>query len=270
MAVLATWRPPGWIFLITSFLALAFQADVLAVLCYCCILGCYDSLDEWRVQVIEPGRVLLVTCSGAGGLLAFLAAHVDPAAQMEYKRHLFYRIMDALALLPRHCIFLLGGWSIPATGEDLLDLQFPLSQPRGLPISRLFDSTFSRFTELHQPDHTRRGTCDGGLRFFSRIDCLYVNLASPDIIDCSPSPFLYGPPSSRFLHSDHCPVVSRLHAPRTSPPASPRLLSWAAKHDYFPDCVTAVLNDVRLPTDPWGALSVYKICLLEAGRRQQG
>ena len=89
MAVLATWRPPGWIFLITSFLALAFQADVLAVLCYCCILGCYDSLDEWRVQVIEPGRVLLVTCSGAGGLLAFLAAHVDPAAQMEYKRHLF-------------------------------------------------------------------------------------------------------------------------------------------------------------------------------------
>ena len=96
---------------------------------------------------------------------------------------------------------------------------------------------------------------------------MYANLSSADVIDCSPSTFLFGSPSSRFLHGDHCPIASKLHAPRASPLASPRLLSWAAKHVSCPGFVNAVLQDVELPTDHWEALSVYKLCLFEAGRR---
>ena len=134
--------------------------------------------------------------------------------------------------------------------------------PKVDPLSDYFDDRLSNFVELHQPGFTHCRTNEGKIRHLSRIDRVYTNVPSSELLDM----WAVAAARGKFgaLPSDHLPVSVRL----TKKPAARSatvVRPWVARTEAFSVAVEKLWR-LRAVGSLVGSLAELKDCLRAAAQ----
>jgi endonuclease/exonuclease/phosphatase family metal-dependent hydrolase len=126
-------------------------------------------------------------------------------------------------------------------------------------VAKLTEVALEQYTELYQPHYTRRGTSGGVIVNLSRIDRLYSNCATCDLMDRRPLVATIGIVTVTTSPSDHVPVSGTINEPIDAPPMHPKIATWIVQHRFFPAAVAQLWRTARLvPGSPMERLAVAK------------
>ena len=130
------------------------------------------------------------------------------------------------------------------------------------PLSDYFDGKLCDLVELHQPDFLHCRTNGGRIRHLSRIDRVYTNVPSCELLDM----WAVAAARGKFcaLPSDHLPVSVRLMkkpTARSAPVVRPRV----AKAEAFSGAVERLWK-LRAISSAVGSLAELKDCFRCAAR----
>jgi endonuclease/exonuclease/phosphatase family metal-dependent hydrolase len=175
-----------------------------------------------RLHVIDPGRCIVVTIYTELQPITFVNLHLPPIYEATRKKHIFHRIRDYLSSSPS-LVFLLGDFNFITSEEHRFDPQAVTHVSADHALSLHFDAVLDQFCELHQGDFTRKRIRDGRITRMSRLDRIYTNMPTAHLLELRPQKRVFALLTDPEFPSDHVPVISVLAAPRTSPPARPRI-----------------------------------------------
>ena len=169
-------------------------------------------------QVIVPGRVVAILCSGSQGAIRIFSVHLVPAWTDAFKKKTIKDIVAAAAPEPNLINIVSGDFNSIRPGEARLH---PRSMDRSYPhdpFSDWLEDKFGHFIELHQEDFTRCGWQAEQISVLSRIDRIYADLPTIEAMDRRVAVRTIGQFASKYHLSDHLPVSATIFAPATSPP----------------------------------------------------
>ncbi len=220
-----------------------------------------------RLVDLIPGRLAKLLFPGTSRLLPLevVNIHLEVEVAAGEPGHLGARcgFVGTLAssLAPRgeaHTI-VVGDWNCTASDEPRLNpVECTLTNDRRT-VARLAEAALEQYTELHQPHYTRRGTSGGVIVNLSRIDRIYSNCATCDLLDRRPLVATVGLVTVTTSPSDHVPLSATINEPCRAPPLHPKVAAWVVKHRFFPVAVAQLWRTARhVPVGPMARLAAAK------------
>jgi hypothetical protein len=196
---------------------------------------------------LVDGRVHRVLLDGPLGSVNVVCIHSNPRlsdAQRLVELKLIARCSKESA---NTVSMVIGDFNVPAPGEerfDLLNKSWAASDQR---LAGEVEECLANFTEVLQPNFTRVGR-EGGLpRFCSRIDRLFTDMPTIDVLDSQPFGVTDCNPAAADLPSDHCAVTFVFRRLLSRPPDRVVLPTWLVKSVQF-ESALALLIDSKTPT----------------------
>ena len=152
-----------------------------------------------------------------------------------------------------------GDWNCTASDEPRLNpVEGSFTHDRST-VAKLTEAVLETFTELHQPHFTRRGTSGGIINNLSRIDRIYSNLPTCELLDRKPRVATIGLITTMTSPSDHVPISVVIEEPGRGPPPFPTIPPWIVKHRFFPIAVAQLWRTARhVPASPMARLDIAK------------
>ena len=220
-----------------------------------------------RLVNIVPGRIAKIIFPGNAKLFTFevINVHIEvdlnssDAGYFVAKTIMLTQLAGTVA--PRAEVHTMIAGDFNATTSD---------EPRFNPVegtlhldnssaAKRLEAILSDFTELHQPHFTKRTTSGGIIVNLSRIDRVYSNCPTCELIDRRPIVATVGLVAATTGPSDHVPVSASIFAPWTTPPAHPTVPPWVLKHPFFPTAAADLWRLVRNRTvDPMVKMQLAK------------
>ena len=203
-------------------------------------------------ETIVGGRIAKLSFPATSGLqrLEIINVHLDPGLpghdprQIHTKRNMINSMFAAVAHRSTAHTIIAGDWNSIESDDPRLH------PPDGRLIyeysstAKEIEAKLMGFTELHQPAFTRRQIVDGIIVNLSRIDRIYSNTATCELLDRRPQVSTVGLVTCVTSPSDHVPVLACLTYPRSCPPEFPTIPLWVAKHCAFPGAVDSMWSQV--------------------------
>jgi endonuclease/exonuclease/phosphatase family metal-dependent hydrolase len=226
-----------------------------------------------RVRQVVPGRIAYITLPAVSGLtrLAVFNVHIDPGIQSSDPSHsnakarMLYQLFGAVPTKTTTHSILAGDWNIVEADDPRfhpLDNKFV---PDLTVHAKLLEAKLVGFTELHQPAYTRRQCAEGSISVLSRIDRIYSNWHTCELLDRHPLTSTFGLVTVLSSPSDHVPVLTCFSPPSTGPPEFPCIPVWVTKHAEFPGAVGRMWDCVKhLVLNPMERLGMAKSILHSA------
>ena len=152
-----------------------------------------------------------------------------------------------------------GDWNCTASDEPRLNpVEGSFTHDRST-VAKLTEAALETFTELHQPHFTRRGTSGGIINNLSRIDRIYSNLPTCELLDRKPRVATIGLITTMTSPSDHVPISVVFEELGRGPPPFPTIPPWIVKHRFFPIAVAQLWRTARhVPASPMARLDIAK------------
>jgi endonuclease/exonuclease/phosphatase family metal-dependent hydrolase len=192
---------------------------------------------------IVDGRVLRVLLDGPLGSLNIVCLHSNPRLSDGQRIAELRRVARCAGESVNTVSFIVGDFNVQAPGEDRFDLlskTWSASDPR---LAGEVEDCFGNFTEILQPNFTRVGR-EGGLpRFCSRIDRLFTDMPTIDLLDAQPFGVTDCNPAAADLPSDHCAVSFIFRRLLSRPPARVVLPSWLVKSVQYESALGLLLEN---------------------------
>jgi endonuclease/exonuclease/phosphatase family metal-dependent hydrolase len=211
------------------------------------------SEEQLTVTQVVPGRVAVLRFPATEGLMALDVANIHFELDMQTGEVGFYAARVAFANLvlgavaPRHLVhtILAGDWNATASDDPRLNPVEGSFTTGRCAISKHLETGLMDFTELHQPHYTRRGMSGGVIINLSRIDRIYSNSPTCELLDRQPLVATFGLVTDTLSPSDHVPVTVKFFPPPTGPPSNPSIAPWVAKHRFFAPAVAQLWRTAR-------------------------
>jgi hypothetical protein len=223
--------------------------------------------EQIEVRHTVPGRVATIRLPATNGLLALEVTNVHFEVDLQAGAVGHYGARAALArtilraVAPRSSThtLLVGDWNSTASDDPRFNpVEGTFSAGRGS-IAKILEQGLTDFTELFQPHFTRRGLSGGVIVNLSRIDRIYSNQPTCELLDRKPMVATLGLIMDTTTPSDHIPVTVKFFPPPAGPPSHPTIASWIAKHPFFPIAVTQLWRTARhVRAEPMARLSIAK------------
>jgi hypothetical protein len=229
----------------------------------------YNVHDSEQVTVhhIIPGRVAKVKFPGTDKLMAMEVTNIHFEVELQAGDQGFYGARFALAdailgsIAPRHLVHTIfaGDWNSTASDDPRLNpIEGTFSAGRSS-ISKHLEAGLEDFTELFQPHYTRRGISGGVIVNLSRIDRIYSNCSTCELLDRRPVVATFGLITDTTSPSDHIPVTAKFFPPPSGPPQHPSIPPWVAKHRFFALAVAQLWRTARyVSVGPLARLTIAK------------
>jgi hypothetical protein len=225
------------------------------------------SVAQLVVDHIVPGRVARIRMPATPELWTLDVVNVHFELEMATGDVGFYAARLGLAntilraIAPRHLVhtLLAGDWNTTASDEPRLNPVEGVFSSGRSSIALHMEAGLEGFTELFQPHYTRRGMSGGIITNLSRIDRVYSNGPTCELLDRRPVVATYGVISNTLSPSDHIPVTVKFFPSPAGPPLHPTIPPWVAKHRFFPTMVAQLWRTARyVPGGPMERLAVAK------------
>lgn len=192
---------------------------------------------------IVDGRILRVLLDGPLGSLNVVCIHSNPRLS-DAQRLVELRLVARCAKESTNTVsIVIGDFNVPAPGEerfDLLNKSWAASDQR---LAVEAEDCLANFTEILQPNFTRVGR-EGGLpRFCSRIDRLFTDMPTIDVLDSQPFGITDCNPAAADLPSDHCAVTFVFRRLLSRPPDRVILPAWLVKSVQFETALSSLIDD---------------------------
>jgi exonuclease III len=240
-------------------------------------LGKYGDADllatVLRVRHVVPGRIAFITLPANVELtrLAVFNVHIDPGVQADDPLHsttklsMLHKLFGAIPPLHSTHSMLAGDWNT----VEVDDPRFHPAENKFVPDltshSKLLENKLAGFTELHQQAFTRRQCTDRSISVLSRIDRIYSNCPTCELLDRHPLTSTVGLVTVMTSPSDHVPVSTCFSPPSSGPPEFPGIPVWVTKHAEFPGAVEEMWGCVKhLVMNPMERLTLAKDILHSA------
>jgi hypothetical protein len=223
--------------------------------------------SEIAVRHTVPGRVASIRLPAANGLMALdiTNVHFEVELQAGEAGHYGARVALANAVLRSiacrsevHTI-MAGDWNSTSSDDPRLNpVEGTFSDGR-CSIAKILELGMVNFTELHQPHYTRRGLSGGVIVNLSRIDRLYSNQPTCELLDRKPMVATFGLISDLTGPSDHIPITAKFFAPPEGPPLHPSIAPWVTRHRFFAGAVAQLWRTARhVRAGPMARLDIAK------------
>ena len=193
-------------------------------------------------QILVNGRILLLRCAGPEGCLNAASVHITPAWSTQYKKDKFNELLAAMPPSADTINIIGGDFNAIVPGEGRFNVRDGTVTVVSDPVGKFFQDALANFTEIYQEDYTRVGMRDERFCSFSRLDRLYVDLPTIELLDRRPRAQVWGSFDYTHTLSDHLPVSASLSSPLLAPPSRATIPKWIAEHDEFLATVTDALN----------------------------
>jgi endonuclease/exonuclease/phosphatase family metal-dependent hydrolase len=248
----ASGRGGGLVFILDSALADLFRVQ---------------DIGQLAVVHVVPGRVALLRLPATTQLQALDVMNIHFELEMATGDVGFYAARIGLAnavlraIAPRHIVhtILAGDWNSTASDEPRLNPIEGSFYPGRCAIAKHLEAGLVGFTELYQPHYTRRGMSGGVITNLSRIDRIYSNGPTCELLDRHPVVATYGIVTNTLSPSDHIPITVKFFPAPAGPPVHSSIPAWVAKHKFFPSAVAQLWRTAcHVPGGPMARLAVAK------------
>ncbi len=223
-----------------------------------------------RVNSVVPGRIAFVTLPVLTRLAIF-NIHVDPGMPGYDPRYgnaklrMIHQLFGAVPAKPLTHSILAGDWNIVEADDSRFHPLINKFTPDSSIHSKILEGKLVGYTELHQPAFTRRQVEGGAISVLSRIDRLYSNGFTCELLDRRPQTSTVGLVTDLTSPSDHVPVLVCFSPRSVGPPEFPCIPGWVAKHPEFPGAVGSMWSCVKhRVVDPLARLEMAKSILHSA------
>lgn len=219
-------------------------------------------------QVVEVvcGRIAILRCRGNGVPPIDIAnvhlvniPRLAPAAQIA-------RLAVHLQPLDNCATFLLGDFNFLSPGDGRLDVAAGVHTHDDSPVARSFHELLPAYAEIRAEGYSRRQFREGRLQLLRRLDKVYTNLPTQDILACRPACAYTMSLADPHLESHHSPLKLVWPRPRAKRPF--RVPRWVPEHlayRAFADEYLALLP--QLSEDPFSELRQTTMALQHAAKR---
>jgi endonuclease/exonuclease/phosphatase family metal-dependent hydrolase len=190
---------------------------------------------------IADGRVLRVLLDGPLGSLNVVCIHSNPRLS-DAQRLAELRLVARNAGESANTVsVIVGDFNVQAPGEERFDLLNKAWSASDQRLAGEVEDCLGSFTEVLQPNFTRVGR-EGGLpRFCSRIDRLFTDMPTIDLLDAQPFGVTDCNPAAANLPSDHCAVTFVFRRLLSRPPDRVVLPTWLVKSVQFETALTSLI-----------------------------
>ena len=224
-------------------------------------------VGEARVEVSEEGtRMIAVFMGDRESFLLLIAVHIDPMKIPLQKRVVVDAIRACCDRHPGAWVFCFGGFNFSYRDDSCVSFEGGddgnVCTPKVDPLSDYFDDKLCDLVELHQPDFIHCRTSGGRIRHLSRIERVYTNVPSCELLDM----WAVATARGKFgaLPSDHLPVSVRLVKKPTARSA-PVVRPWIAKSEAFSEAVEKLWK-LRAVSSAVGSRVELEDCFRAAAR----
>ena len=165
---------------------------------------------EIQRTVIQRGRCIAVHILDNRRNLLIINLHLQPNLTTTQKKNLFNDIKNFIDNHNHATVIFGGDFNFihnddrrydPTSGSELIESN---------DIATHFESTFTEYTELFQPNFTRAQAKNPNTGTFSRIDRFYTNIPAPHLTTLSINVDTIGNILSLNRPSDHIPVFAKI------------------------------------------------------------
>ena len=195
--------------------------------------------------VLVRGRAHFVLVQSARFAALFINVHVDRAlgaTEIRFLSHAMERIIDKYSSC---LIFLLGDWNFVHDDDGRIDLSAERLDRDNSGLGDAFDECYPSFTELHQPNFTRRGVQHGKVVSMSRLDRLYCNVPADKYADFVLIGDVIGNVTKMRNPSDHIPMFCVLSLkPSRHPDLRLPIPKYIVNSPFFEDAVAQAIVDL--------------------------
>lgn len=185
--------------------------------------------------------------------------HIDPSLTESVIKDQFARVARACGSRQNTSSFVVGDFNFLEVGEARYSVSNGLERVPAHRLAIAFSRTFQHFTELVQPHFTHR-TPQTDNTSYARLDRIYTNMPSVDILDFTPTSGTVWDISDTSLPSDHTAVFFGMK-PFEKGSDVPNVAGWICKHPKFPELVGELISGNQLHPDPPARLLFSKLVL---------
>ena len=210
-------------------------------------------------ESLLDGRIAIMILSGPAGDMAIYNVHMDHESH-ELREKQLHQIAEHQTRHATSHIVMAGDWNFAMAAGDRISPTSGNEQAHPDREAALWDNLFPNFTELFQPEPTRRGRAGGQ---WARLDCIYSNMHSSELMSRRVGANILSFPMPSLPLSDHAPVFgSILHGPPSIPGARfpHRIPDWVFRDTKWAELVAAKSAESRLLDlqDCWVGLAMLK------------
>jgi endonuclease/exonuclease/phosphatase family metal-dependent hydrolase len=178
---------------------------------------------------LVEGRIHRVMLDGPLGSLNVICVHSNPRLADALRVAEFRAIAKTFKASDSTISMVIGDFNAPAPAEERFDMLLQKWTTSDQRLATAIENAIDRLTEVTQPDFTRVGMEGGVHRFFSRIDRLFTDMPTIDILDSQPFGRTTCDPAAANFPSDHCPVTFVFRRLGLGPPDRVVLPPWLTK-----------------------------------------
>jgi endonuclease/exonuclease/phosphatase family metal-dependent hydrolase len=182
---------------------------------------------------VVQGWIHRVALDGPCGSLNIICVHSNPRLADALRLAEFRKISKCIGESASTTSMVVGDFNAPAPAEERFDMLLQKWTTSDQRLAVAIEATIDKMTEVLQPDFTRVGMEGGAHRFFSRIDRLFTDMPTIDILDSQPYGRTTCDPAAKNFPSDHCPVTFVFRRLNVGPPDRVSLPSWLTKMPQF-------------------------------------
>ena len=192
---------------------------------------------HWHDTEIVPGRALLVRGTGNAQLrnVSFVCVHLEPALNREQRKDFLRKVRRCIP--ENDDVYLGGDFNFLALGDKKHMIKQGTMLSECASIATYFQEQFQDFTELYQPEPTRRAMRNNTVYSASRLDRIYTNVHHILLDMYDISVMTLWPACAHEPSSDHVPVGATIKARGKTSQSRCNIPSWVTRlqlmfHNY--------------------------------------
>jgi len=191
--------------------------------------------------------------------------HLDPALNVQERKDFLEKVRRVI--VDSDDVFLAGDFNFLVPGDKKHMIQQGVFISECPTMGKFFQDRFVDFTELYQPEPTRRAMRNNTIHSASRLDRIFTNMHHILLDTCDISALTLWPVCTYDASSDHVPVAASIKRRPNKSQGRVNIPSWVTCHPAYASELEGLFDKLGAQGDPCTAILKCKTLMKMAAQR---